>query len=500
MHLAGADKAHIFCCLLPTTLIDEVQLVIRTVLWGSAWLFAEKQKSPEAQPETVDPGQLQQVHAFIKEVAGPYSYNEWKKSAQEFVNQLATNHKSIRASLFFLSGSAAHLVTISDVGKIDNTLDVQDALSSVVEEYAEFGAGRPNAANSPLHRQYEADQKTSLALFMFTAGDEVLGIVCLESEQPPDERTRGFLQAATEIVGPFLYFQNAYQQPFWRLMWRRLKGTAAGQGKRSVLSSVVIFLLVGFAIFVTIPFRTYKVTAPLVVEPESKAVITSPYPGYISEVFIKPGDRVAAEELLVALDDRELNIERSEKQAALMKLLREQRTLSAQESPAERSIIQSQIDQASAELALVEDKLERTELRSPMDGVVVSGDLSQSIGAPIERGEELYQVAELGQYKLVLYVPETDFDELALDRPGKAIFSAYPAQEYDVSIQRITPASEEYENENVFRVEAALESPPEWLLPGMEGVSRIEASKRSLLWIWFHGVVDTLRIYLWKWF
>jgi hypothetical protein len=47
-------------------------------------------------------------------------------------------------------------------------------------------------------------------------------------------------------------------------------------------------------------------------------------------------------------------------------------------------------------------------------------------------------------------------------------------------------------------VEARLSEHGLHLRPGMEGVAKIEAGRRSIVWIWMHPVVDWLRLAAWK--
>ena len=58
----------------------------------------------------------------------------------------------------------------------------------------------------------------------------------------------------------------------------------------------------------------------------------------------------------------------------------------------------------------------RTRLSAPLDGLVVSGDLSQSLGAPLERGDVLFEVGPLDGYRIML---EVDEREVAQVRPGQ---------------------------------------------------------------------------------
>ena len=58
-------------------------------------------------------------------------------------------------------------------------------------------------------------------------------------------------------------------------------------------------------------------------------------------------------------------------------------------------VFAAQINQAEAQLALAEEKLARATLVAPFDGIVVSGDLSQQLGTPVEQGKLLFEIAPL---------------------------------------------------------------------------------------------------------
>ena len=60
--------------------------------------------------------------------------------------------------------------------------------------------------------------------------------------------------------------------------------------------------------------------------------------------------------------------------------------------------------QIDAQLELIDAQLARMRLTAPFSGVVVSGDLSQSLGSPVEHGQVLFEVAPLDAYRVILEV------------------------------------------------------------------------------------------------
>ncbi len=136
---------------------------------------------------------------------------------------------------------------------------------------------------------------------------------------------------------------------------------------------------------------------------------------------------------------------------------------------------------------------------APFDGVVVSGDLSQSLGSPVERGEVIFQVAPLDGYRIIVEVDERDIADIVPGQRGQLVLSALPGRTFPLTLQRITPVSTPGKGRNRFRVEAHLDAPLAGLRPGMEGVAKVAIERRRLIWIWTHGLVDWLRLQAWSW-
>jgi multidrug resistance efflux pump len=162
-------------------------------------------------------------------------------------------------------------------------------------------------------------------------------------------------------------------------------------------------------------------------------------------------------------------------------------------------IVSAQLAQARAQLDLARQQLARTRLEAPFDGIVVTGNLSQQLGAPVERGDVLFEVAPLDDYRVVVQVDESDIDELAVGQAASVVLTAFPDEPLTLVVEQVTPVSEAAEGKNTFRVEARLEESHERLRPGMEGVAKVEIGPRRLIWIWTHGAFDWLRLTLWNW-
>ena len=162
------------------------------------------------------------------------------------------------------------------------------------------------------------------------------------------------------------------------------------------------------------------------------------------------------------------------------------------------AVLGHQIRQAESQVSLAEEKLARAQIVAPFDGIVVSGDLSQMLGSPVEKGKVLFEIAPLNSYRLIVHVDERDIRYVAAGQSGTIALAGMPWTPLPLVLTKITPVAVAEEGRNSFRVEAQLKELAPQVRPGMEGVAKIETGQRSILWIWTRGVIEWLSLAAWK--
>jgi multidrug efflux pump subunit AcrA (membrane-fusion protein) len=160
----------------------------------------------------------------------------------------------------------------------------------------------------------------------------------------------------------------------------------------------------------------------------------------------------------------------------------------------------AQVQQAEAQVSLLESQLSRTEITAPFDGLVVNGDLNQSLGSAVKRGQVLFEVAPLNLYRVILEVDQGEITDIQKGQKGTLKLSSIPDAVFPLTIIQLTPVSSSKEGRSYFRVEAVLDRVSDRLSPGMEGVGKIEVGERKLIWILTHKIVDWIRLTFWSWF
>jgi multidrug resistance efflux pump len=224
----------------------------------------------------------------------------------------------------------------------------------------------------------------------------------------------------------------------------------------------------------------------------------APFEGYLREAPARAGDIVKAGQVLAVLDDKDLKLERVRWESELEQASRKEREAMAKANRVDQQQAAAQANQARAQLDLVLGKLSRVQVTAPFDAVVVKGDLSQLVGSPLELGKVLFELAPLDSWRVILKVDERDIGHVAQGASGELVLASLPGSSWPFTVKKITPISVAEDGRNFFRVEAALGQQAPKLSPNMEGVAKVAAGERSLLWIWTHPLLDWLRLAWWK--
>jgi RND family efflux transporter MFP subunit len=335
-----------------------------------------------------------------------------------------------------------------------------------------------------------------------TDGTAVVGALTLErpAAQPFDAGAVELCEALAAVAGPLLELRRRDDR--WlgaKLLDAARAAVARLVGPRHIGLKLATLAALGAAAFLVVGQGTYRVSARTVMEAGVRRAAVAPVSGFIKEAPVRAGDVVAKGQALAVLDDRDLRLERVRLKSQEEQYARQRDQALAARNAAQVQIASAQIAQAQAQIALLDEQIGRARVTAEFDGVVVTGDLSQSLGSPVNRGDVLFEVAPLDAYRVVLQVDERDIADVRVGQAGRLLLAAAPADPIPFRVGKITPVSTAREGRNYFRVEAELERASDRLRPGLEGVGKIDVDQRRLVSIWTRQLTDWARLALWTW-
>lgn len=332
---------------------------------------------------------------------------------------------------------------------------------------------------------------------------QVVGVLSLERRAQdggliPAAETLDDLRLVTAALAPLLKAKLDER----RLISGRLRdlagrGLSAVLGRRPAIGLGVLAGVLALALPWLVPVQQV-LRADATVEGAIQQAATSPVEGFIAAAPVRAGQMVGAGDLLARLDDRDLMLEHAAAAARTDQARQTLREALAQGDRAAGAIARADLAEAAAALHLAEVRLARLEVRAPIDGMVVSGDLSQRIGAPVRQGEVLFEIAELSGWRLRIDLSEYDLALVSPGQTGSAALAGLPGLSVPFRVRDIASVSDPGDGENRFRVEAVIARPPPGLRPGLTGTARITAGDTTLARSWLRGSLDRVRLFLWR--
>ncbi|TFH41933.1 MAG: HlyD family efflux transporter periplasmic adaptor subunit [Lysobacterales bacterium] len=354
-------------------------------------------------------------------------------------------------------------------------------------------------AHAELARLHGARAVCTVPLSM---NHEIYGAITFErpGHEPLQAEIVKLCEQASALVGPVLEVKRRDDRWLATKALDSLSQQCARLfGKGHLVLKTMVLLLACLVAFLSIANGEHRVAATAALEGTVERVAVAPEDGYVATATVRPGDVVKKGQELATLDSKDLELERVKWTSQREQLAKEYREALAKFERAQVSILRARIEQSDAQIALLDEQLARTQILAPFDGVIVSGDLTRTLGSPVERGQVLYKIAPLNDYRVVLEVDERDFSDVAVGQTGFLSLAAAPNEQLEIIVNKITPVSTSADGSNFFKVEASLANHPEHLRPGMQGVGKVNVGERKLIWIWTHRIVDWLRLWAWTW-
>jgi multidrug resistance efflux pump len=485
----------------------HVQLAFRALHWGMGWLAAMLRGEEVARLAAGAERSRQVIDAMLRVAEA----NGLDEAAQRSVDLLAERLGLARASLGLIDGrSRISLRSISATAWFDQRGALVRRLENAMEEAWDQRttvavpprADRPaviDVANAELAGS--GTQAVGVVSAVILARSEAIGVLTAERglQRPFEADELAWLEAWALALGPVLSLHRDGERLISgrlprhaRAAWEVLRDPARPSLRLALglaALAVVALLLVD---------ADFRVNAPATIEGAVQRALVAPFDGFVRTAPVKAGQRVLTGDVLATLDDRDLLLERERHASERLRHERHYRDALSRHERAEARIAAAEMAEAQAQLALVEERLARTRLVAPYAGLVVSGDLTQQLGGPVEKGKLLFEVAPLDAFRVVLKVDESDIRSVAIGQRGQLVLAGLTGERLDFAILNISVAAPA-EGRNAFEVEAALDAAPASLRPGMEGVGKIDAGRRRLLWIWTHRFTDWLRLKAWEW-
>ncbi|MFT3800954.1 MAG: HlyD family efflux transporter periplasmic adaptor subunit [Burkholderiaceae bacterium] len=433
---------------------------------------------------------------------------------------LAAGLGARRVALGWCDGDRCAPIGVSGQADARLPAGLADALQAVMFEaidqavIVDSAADGADAPITQMTRALARDQHDGRVITVPVGRDgRARGAITVEwpTDVEPPARVVPMLAAAGHLAADLLPLIERDGLPRWRRVLAAPASTGdrdgGGARRRRIWLAGSLFAVALAGLAVPLP---RSLSAEARVEGAIQRVVAAPMAGYLKDVLVRPGDPVRAGQPLARLGERDLELERLRLGSELAQRQSEKTVALAKADRAAMMIAQARIDEAQAKLDLIDQQLRRMVLEAPIDGVMIDGDQTRAIGAPLERGQPLFTLAPADRYRIVIELDERDIGDAHAGQAGTLALSALPWDTVALTVRRIGSLARVVDGRNVFELEAepsagtdasgarmADEAPR--LRPGLRGVARLDAPAASLGQRLLRRAASSGRRWWWRW-
>lgn len=432
----------------------------------------------------------------------------FREAALTLCDQLAARYRCQPVALGWRTGDYVRLQALAQKAGFDRKMELVGRFEAAMEECAArddetFFPAPPDAAQARAHHELAGALQVAHVASVPLRGRDgaIVGVLLVAREtEALAERDVQALRLVGDHVAPLLAVIEDSDQ------WAGAKLKRWGERRARELWSLehpwaklgAVLAAIGLAVLF-FGKMDYRVEATFILRPDRQALLPAPFDGFVSALHYKVGDQVPAEAAILSLDATELALRVASLRADLARYESEAEKARGENRFAEMRVALAQRDQAQALVGQAEYRLAQASLRAPFAGVLLDdGELGERIGSPVKEGAVVLRLARLDGLYAEVEVSERDVHEIADGARGEIAFASRPDETFPLQVRRIDPVAQARETGAFFPVECAVKAPVQpWWRPGMTGVAKIEAGRRTFFWVLTHRLVDWLHLKLW---
>lgn len=475
--------------------------ILHALTVGSKWL---------AMPQSKEEPQGQFHSTVVRLAVNCLQQDSVKKALTVLIGKLTNEFNCERIAVGEIKNHHTQVIALSNSAKFDDKSNLIRTIAAAMDEavdqdkvtvYPGIDLEKPSIthAHGELARKFGCG---AICTIPFVHDGAVFAVLTMERSEanPFDQETINICEQTLALISPFLKLKHNDE-----LIWIQKLSLFAKHFVKDLfgyqylglkLIGLVLFFVVGLASVIEGDFRIH---ANSVLEGRVQRSVSAPMDGFINSANVRAGDTVLTGEIMAEMENSDLKLEQIKLSGEKQQLEREHLEAMANREWVQVRVINSQFAQIDAKIKLKQEQIQRTFIKTPFDGIVIEGDLSQSLGAPVNRGDSLFKIAPLDGYRVILKVNERSISHIRHGQQGTLALSSLPDRKFLLQIEKITEVARTDDGSNIFRVEAALSESPKLLRPGMEGVGKVEIGREKLLWIWTHELVDWIKLGVWSW-
>ncbi len=420
-----------------------------------------------------------------------------------------------RAAIALEQRGALHLKAISGMTQINPA----DPAVSALKEMLEWASISTNETNVTQHGDKVDDPRPEtqarFAAYFSASGMRAfyalpliddqgqLGILSFEGSDP-DFLTVAHLEIIKVLAGQAtVALRNAslYREvPFINLLeplLQKKKRFLAMEKRRRRLMMAIAAAVGLFLIFCPLPMRVDGVAT---VASARSAQVQAEVDGVVKNVRVREGDSVRQGAVLAELEDWNYRADLADAEAKYSEAMATMNRALAQNDGSLAGTERVKVDYLRADQERARERLNRTIIRAPFDGIVTTPQVQNSVGRRLMHGDTFAEVIETSPVTADVAIPEEDATLLRSGETASIKLESFPLETFRGSVAVISPEGQVDSDHRTFMARVSVTNPDGAIRPGMQGRGKVFVGWHPAGFVLLRGTAMWLWGKLWSWF
>ncbi len=488
----------------------------------------------------------QKEQAFFARLA---TTSGWQAAAQLIAQEVRGLVGCDRVAVLQFAGKQARLLAVSGVADFDRRSPEVRQLEAMaqaesqvsvkerdprIQLITDLASGVPIAAvvlekfETEVDRRKEASLQTVYTSSTKPAGINSESLATREALELAEilRNWQGLEAVVSSILRQQLLVETIPLASFWLRASREFKTLSL---RRQVRRVMLFALFGGVVASLFLISGELQMTGQGAVWPRERRHVFAPHAGRVEQIHVNQGSIVKTGDLLATLHNPEMELESTRLQGEILTLEKQieatrsarvqlssgnsDQAAKAAELSAQELGFEQQLQSRREELSLVKQAMSELQIRSPMDGEIMTWDPQQTLaGRPVERGQILLDLGDTqGEWVVDVRVTDQSMGHILsayVQSPGQGnrpqeklpaefVLTTRPEETHTAYVESISESVERDEMGQLYlRLVLGFDRQNvSGLRPGATAVPRIHCGRAPLAYVWLHDLIDRIRLW-----
>ncbi len=359
------------------------------------------------------------------------------------------------------------------------------------------------AMKAPFRKYFAETGMRAFYVLPLTDDEGRLGLLLFESSVP-DFLSPAHLemirvlagQATVAVRNASLYKEVPFIGLLGPILQKKTKFLALEKRRRALFLAGTAGLALFLAVF-PIPMRVDGTSS---VASAHSVQVQPEIDGVVRQVHVREGDYVQRGQVLADLEDWDYRAALAGAQARYQTATLEMNRALAANDGAQAGIRGVQARYWASEVERARERLERTHLRSLLDGWIATPHVEDLTGRHLAAGDTFAEVADNSMARVDVAIDESEISLLRADQAAAIKVESFPTQTFRGHVAVVSPTSQAEGDARFFYARVDVSNPDGRLRPGMQGRGKISVGWHPIGMVLFRSPFMWLYSKLWWWF